>query len=71
MSLEYLPLYDLGEYLGTDQTLPEWEAKKVAFQLTNALSFMHRAGFAHRDVTPKVHDQDATKIYQANLSLTR
>jgi serine/threonine protein kinase len=50
--MEYLDGGDLSTYVG--QPFPEAEAARIARQLLEGLSFMHRSGFAHRDLKPKV-----------------
>ncbi|KAL2823638.1 kinase-like domain-containing protein [Aspergillus cavernicola] len=52
IAMEYLRLGDLQKYLG--RPLPESEGQKIAFQLLEALQFMHNNGFAHRDLKPAV-----------------
>lgn len=57
IALEYLPLGDLNAYLTATSTLSGYDARQVVSQIAKALSFMHRAGFAHRDLNPKAGTQ--------------
>ncbi|KAI6352116.1 hypothetical protein MCOR25_009562 [Pyricularia grisea] len=51
VSMEYLPLGDLGRYLS--KPLPELEARCIVEQLLEGLGYMHEAGFVHRNLTPE------------------
>ena len=48
----YHPLGDLQQYLW--RPLPEPEARCIAEQVLEGLRHMHKNGFAHRDLKPKV-----------------
>jgi serine/threonine protein kinase len=50
--MEYLPLGDLHNYLGSP--LPEHEGQQIATQILEGLDFMHDNDFAHRDLKPAV-----------------
>jgi serine/threonine protein kinase len=50
--MEYLDGGDLSTYIS--QAFQEAEAARIARQLLEGLNFMHRSGFAHRDLKPKV-----------------
>jgi serine/threonine protein kinase len=52
IAMEYFPLGDLQSYLSSP--LSEKEAKQIASQILEGLSFMHDNGFAHRDLKPTV-----------------
>jgi serine/threonine protein kinase len=53
--MEYLEGGDLQRYIGRD-VFPETEALAISRQLLEGLKFMHRNGFAHRDLKPKVYN---------------
>jgi serine/threonine protein kinase len=52
ITMEYLPHGDLHKFLGSP--VQESEAKLIAHQILEGLVFMHRNGFAHRDLKPAV-----------------
>jgi serine/threonine protein kinase len=52
ITMEYFPLGDLEQYL--DKPLPELQARQIAYQVLEAISFMHESGFVHRDLKPNV-----------------
>ena len=52
ITMEYLPLGDLQNYLSSP--LPEEEAQQITSQVLEGLAFMHENGFAHRDLKPNV-----------------
>jgi hypothetical protein len=54
IAMEYLEHGDLRKFLR--KPFPEGEAKDIAIQLVEGLSFMHDNGFAHRDLKPEVCD---------------
>jgi serine/threonine protein kinase len=52
--MEYIPFGDLENYMSNNGAMPEADAQQVSFQILEGLSYMHREGFAHRDVKPGV-----------------
>lgn len=52
--MEYVPLGDLEKYMSGNGPMQEADAQQVSFQILEGLSYMHREGFAHRDVKPGV-----------------
>lgn len=54
IAMEYFPLGDLEKYMSNNGPMHEADAQEVSFQLLEGLSYMHREGFAHRDVKPGV-----------------
>lgn len=53
--MEYMVHGDLHYYLAAQPTpLGEVDARAITFQLTEGLKFMHKEGFAHRDMKPSV-----------------
>ncbi|PQE23884.1 kinase-like domain-containing protein [Rutstroemia sp. NJR-2017a BBW] len=48
--MEYFPYGDLQKHL--QSPLPEIEGQSVVAQVLEGLSYMHRHGFAHRDLKP-------------------
>lgn len=52
--MEYVPLGDLEKYMSVNGPMQEADARQVSFQILEGLSYMHREGFAHRDVKPSV-----------------
>lgn len=52
ITMEYPELGDLQAHLG--RPLPEYEARQIASQVLEGLSFMHDNGFVHGDLKPGV-----------------
>ncbi|KAK1236934.1 hypothetical protein MKX08_007882 [Trichoderma sp. CBMAI-0020] len=52
IAMEYVPLGDLEKYMSDNGPMPEKDAQQVSFQVLQGLSYMHREGFAHRDIKP-------------------
>lgn len=52
--MEYVPLGDLEKYMSDNGPMQEVDAQQVSFQILEGLSYMHREGFAHRDIKPGV-----------------
>lgn len=54
IAMEYFDLGDLQKYMISNDPMPEGDAQEVVYQILHGLYFMHREGFAHRDVKPAV-----------------
>ncbi|KAK2611432.1 hypothetical protein N8I77_004771 [Diaporthe amygdali] len=52
IAMEYFDLGDLQKYMSSNDPMPEGDAQEVVYQILHGLYFMHREGFAHRDVKP-------------------
>jgi serine/threonine protein kinase len=52
--MEYCENLDLGKHVKHNKPFSEEDAKDVALQVLTALEFMHKKGFAHRDMKPSV-----------------
>jgi serine/threonine protein kinase len=52
--MEYFPLGDLQVYMGKHGPLNEADTREISFQVLEGLSYMHKEGFAHRDIKPAV-----------------
>lgn len=52
IAMEYLEYGDLEQCVST--ALREPEARAIVAQVTEALEFMHRKSFTHRDLKPSV-----------------
>jgi serine/threonine protein kinase len=50
--MEHMSNGDLRQYM--NRPFEDIEVQKIAWQLAEALEFMHEAGFAHRDLKPAV-----------------
>lgn len=54
IAMEYFPLGDLQNYLAKRGPMHEADAREISFQVLQGLAYMHREGFAHRDIKPGV-----------------
>ncbi|PNP39232.1 hypothetical protein TGAMA5MH_08909 [Trichoderma gamsii] len=52
IAMEYLPLGDLQKYMDKHRLIDETNVREISFQVLEGLSYMHREGFAHRDIKP-------------------
>jgi len=52
LAMEYIPGFDLDQYVRVNGPLSAPQACEIAFQLASALSEAHRHGLVHRDVKP-------------------
>lgn len=52
--MEYLPLGDLQKYMDKPGLIDDLDVREISFQVLEGLSYMHREGFAHRDIKPDV-----------------
>jgi serine/threonine protein kinase len=50
ISMKYCPSGDLKNYLSQRKRLSEVETQDIISQVVEGLYFMHREGFAHRDL---------------------
>ncbi|KAJ9669266.1 Protein kinase protein rad53 [Coniosporium apollinis] len=50
--MEYVPCGDLQDYLKENDVLHEAAAKRMAYQILNALAYLHRKNITHRDIKP-------------------
>lgn len=51
--MEYCRNGTLQEYMLSNKTIPDNEAIRMIRQIMNALSFLHKQGIAHGDITPE------------------
>lgn len=58
--MEYLPLGDLQKYMDKPGLIDEADVREISFQVLEGLSYMHREGFAHRDIKPGVSSLSLT-----------
>jgi serine/threonine protein kinase len=54
ISMEYCPFGDLKSFLTERGRFPEADTQDIISQIVEGLYFMHREGFAHRDLKPGV-----------------
>lgn len=54
IAMEYFPLGDLQKYMDETEPFDETDVREISFQVLEGLSYMHREGFAHRDIKPDV-----------------
>lgn len=52
IAMENMSKGDLRQHM--DRPFEDAEVQKIAWQLAEALEFMHEAGFTHRDLKPAV-----------------
>ncbi|KAI0466140.1 kinase-like domain-containing protein [Xylaria cf. heliscus] len=52
IAMEYCQLGDLQQFLIQHKTLPETDTRDVISQVVQGLHYMHKEGFAHRDLKP-------------------
>ncbi|KAK0710165.1 WD40-repeat-containing domain protein [Lasiosphaeria miniovina] len=50
--MEYFPLGDLQKHMSKSGPMPETHVRTVIYQVLEGLHYMHREGFAHRDIKP-------------------
>lgn len=53
--MEYVEYGDLRRYVKA--ALPERECKSIVYQIADAIKYIHKRGFAHRDLKPAVSKQ--------------
>jgi serine/threonine protein kinase len=74
LAMEYFENGDLGDIQHTlrlDFPLPEHDVKTITTQLLEGLDFMHKKGYTHRDLGPKVKSHLIYKIRQFAQSLMK
>ena len=54
IALEYFPLGDLQKHMYSSGPMAHSDVRDISFQIMEGLDYMHREGFAHRDVKPSV-----------------
>lgn len=66
IAMEFCEHGDLRKHLEIVKTMPEDQAKDVAFQVFAGLAMMHEAGLTHRDVKPAVslRKVNSNKLYR-------
>lgn len=52
--MEYIPLGNLENNIGSSGKVPEPEARDITEQILSGLEIMHAESFAHRDLKPQV-----------------
>lgn len=52
IAMEYFPLGDLQKFMDKPGLIDEADVREISFQVLEGLSYMHREGFAHRDIKP-------------------
>jgi serine/threonine protein kinase len=57
--MEYFPLGDLQKYMNRSEFIDEADVREISLQVLEGLSYMHREGFAHRDIKPDVSSSSA------------
>ena len=68
ISMEYLPRGCLGKYMEAGNRFSESECKDIVKQVLKGLSMMHSAGFAHRDLNPRV-GTDLITVFPVDANL--
>jgi serine/threonine protein kinase len=53
--MEYFQHGDLHSHVSKGSPVSEPDAQDITYQIIKGLSYMHREGFAHRDLKPKVY----------------
>lgn len=52
--MEYIECGDLASLILEEEDLTESDARTITMQLLEGLNIMHKNGFCHRDIKPKV-----------------
>ena len=55
--MEYIQYGDLHAYIESFPPLSEPYAREVIFQVQKGVDFMHKKGFAHRNLKPAVSNE--------------
>ncbi|KAF2207511.1 hypothetical protein CERZMDRAFT_51064 [Cercospora zeae-maydis SCOH1-5] len=50
--MEYVPCGDLQQYIGQHGPVPEGMSKQMAYQVLDALDYLHKKNITHRDIKP-------------------
>ncbi|KAM3419255.1 hypothetical protein BST61_g5193 [Cercospora zeina] len=50
--MEYVPCGDLQQHIGQHGPVPEGMAKQMAYQVLDALDYLHKKNITHRDIKP-------------------
>ncbi|KAK1240314.1 hypothetical protein MKX08_007756 [Trichoderma sp. CBMAI-0020] len=71
IAMEYFPLGDLQKYMDKPGLIDEVDVREISFQVLEGLSYMHREGFAHRDIKPDnvlIRSQPPTSKWWVKIS---
>ncbi|UKZ68929.1 uncharacterized protein TrAtP1_009947 [Trichoderma atroviride] len=71
IAMEYFPLGDLQKYMDKPGLIDEADVREISFQVLEGLSYMHREGFAHRDIKPDnvlIRSQPPTSKWWVKIS---
>jgi male germ cell-associated kinase len=61
-----------SSYKDSGQKIPENIIRKIIFQITSALAYMHKNGFFHRDLKPEnilVHNDHVKNLFRQKSAI--
>lgn len=68
--MEYFPLGDLQQHMSKTGLMAEGDVCVIIYQVLEGLNYMHREGFAHRDIKPGVGAYIPSLGSRCNVRLT-
>lgn len=68
--MEYFPLGDLQQHMSKTGPMAEADVCVIIYQVLEGLNYMHREGFAHRDIKPGVGVHIPSLGSRCNVRLT-
>lgn len=71
IAMEYPEIGDLFTYLYHKPSLPEDEAKEIAYQILDGLNMMHENGFSHRNLKPAAGSLISVEMRSFTKQMTR
>ena len=72
--MEYVRGGDLSRFIKHGDRLTDWQCKVVAYQMCQALDYLHKSGITHRDIKPDnilVEDDNPLVIKLSDFGLSK